>query len=154
MSCTWVKWGELMRGDLRASFTNWVRSNLTVEWMGPDLGAEPELESDLQFGQVTVRGRCVFHRSRRSAAFVNRKCVVPGHVLVIPLRPALRLVDLTADEVADLFQTAQHVQRGTGTGWNSTSLGVSDFFFELSTYYVLVCTRVPLVKSKVSKVSS
>jgi diadenosine tetraphosphate (Ap4A) HIT family hydrolase len=33
-------------------------------------------------------------------------------VLVIPIRLVPRFVDLQSDEVADLFQTARHVQRG------------------------------------------
>merc|ERR1740128_538657 len=74
-----------------------------------------DLPSDTEsfpFGQVTIRGWGVFYRGRSSIAFVNRKCVVPGHVLVIPIRRALRLTDLLPDEISDLFLTVQKVQRG------------------------------------------
>jgi len=74
-----------------------------------------DLPSDTEsfpFGQVTLRGWGVFYRGRSSIAFVNRKCVVPGHVLVIPIRRALRLTDLLPDEISDLFLTVQKVQRG------------------------------------------
>lgn len=37
-------------------------------------------------------------------AFTNKKCVVPGHVLIAPLRKVKRLADLSPEEVADLFQ--------------------------------------------------
>ncbi|KAF0303271.1 Nitrilase and fragile histidine triad fusion protein NitFhit [Amphibalanus amphitrite] len=64
-----------------------------------------------KFGQVTIDGDMVIYRSKLSYAFVNKKCVVPGHVLVVPLSDRLRLVDLTPAEVADLFQVSQLVQR-------------------------------------------
>ena len=42
---------------------------------------------------------------------VNRKPVLPGHLLVIPKRVAKRFTDLTPDEVQDIFMTVQQAQR-------------------------------------------
>jgi bis(5'-adenosyl)-triphosphatase len=39
------------------------------------------------------------------------KPLLPGHVLVSPLRVQPRLSDLTKDEIADLFLTATRIQR-------------------------------------------
>lgn len=49
--------------------------------------------------------------SRLSIALVNRKPVVPGHLLVIPRRLVKRLSDVTPDELQDLFMTVQVAQR-------------------------------------------
>lgn len=37
-------------------------------------------------------------------AFTNKRCVVPGHVLIAPFREVKRLIDLKPEEVADMFQ--------------------------------------------------
>jgi bis(5'-adenosyl)-triphosphatase len=42
---------------------------------------------------------------------VNLKPLLPGHVLVSPLEVRPHLSDLSAAEIADLFQTVTHVQR-------------------------------------------
>ena len=44
-----------------------------------------------------------------SYALVNLKPIVPGHVLVVPQRLVRRYAELTADEVSDMFLTAQRV---------------------------------------------
>lgn len=81
-----------------------------------------------QFGQVTLRSSQVFCRTPFSVAFVNRMPVLPGHVLVAPLRPALRLGDLSADEVSDLFLLVQRVQSAIERhfGARSSTVGLQD----------------------------
>ncbi|XP_065214089.1 deaminated glutathione amidase [Planococcus citri] len=64
-----------------------------------------------QFGQVMANAKTVFYITSLTLAIVNKRCVVPGHVLIIPIRPAKRFSDLSSTEVADLFQTVQKVQR-------------------------------------------
>ncbi|KAI9554690.1 hypothetical protein GHT06_019966 [Daphnia sinensis] len=88
----------------------------------------PEDDAVFVFGQVTIRGWAVFYQSRHSVAFVNRKCVVPGHVLVIPLKPFRRIPDMQADELADLFLTSQRVQRGMELfhGVSSSNVDIQD----------------------------
>ncbi|KAI0347666.1 diadenosine hydrolase [Trametopsis cervina] len=51
----------------------------------------------------------VFHRTSLTAALVNLKPIVPGHVLVIPRRVVPRLQDLTPSELAALMTSVQHV---------------------------------------------
>lgn len=55
------------------------------------------------FGHVSIKPSAVFYRSQLSFAFVNISPVVPGHVLVSPLRVTQRFSELTAAELADLF---------------------------------------------------
>lgn len=42
---------------------------------------------------------------------MNLKPLLPGHILVCPLRPLPRLSDLNRDEISDLFLTVTNIQR-------------------------------------------
>ena len=53
----------------------------------------------------------VFLTTPHSFALVNLKPLLPGHVLVCPLRRHQRLTDLSPAEVTDLFTAVQRVQR-------------------------------------------
>ncbi|KAM7206830.1 HIT-like domain containing protein [Naviculisporaceae sp. PSN 640] len=64
----------------------------------------------IYFGPFEVTNQ-VFLKTAYSFALVNLKPLLPGHVLVCPLRPAKRLTDLSAAEVTDLFSAVQTVQR-------------------------------------------
>ncbi|KAK2714404.1 nitrilase and fragile histidine triad fusion protein NitFhit-like [Artemia franciscana] len=70
----------------------------------------PENDAEYQFGQVTLKGEIIFYVTKYTMAFVNLKCVVPGHVLVSPIRPALRIENMDACETTDLFLTVKKVQ--------------------------------------------
>ncbi|KAI9888140.1 MAG: hypothetical protein M1823_000075 [Watsoniomyces obsoletus] len=50
-----------------------------------------------------------FHRTTLSYGLVNLKPLVPGHVLVCPLRIVPRFADLSASEISDLFCTVQRI---------------------------------------------
>ncbi|XP_033999902.1 bis(5'-adenosyl)-triphosphatase-like isoform X2 [Trematomus bernacchii] len=79
----------------------------------------------LRFGQHLIKASAVFLQTELSFAMVNRKPVVPGHVLVCPLRPVERFVDLQPDEVSDLFSTAQRVAQLLEKHLNATSLTIA-----------------------------
>ncbi|XP_039766074.1 bis(5'-adenosyl)-triphosphatase isoform X1 [Ornithorhynchus anatinus] len=79
----------------------------------------------LRFGQHLIKPSVVFLKTEFSFALVNRKPVVPGHVLVCPLRPVERFRDLHPDEVADLFQTTQKVGNVVEKHFNGTSITFS-----------------------------
>eukprot|EP00095_Tigriopus_kingsejongensis_P008373 snap_masked-scaffold856_size87843-processed-gene-0.10 protein:Tk08373 transcript:snap_masked-scaffold856_size87843-processed-gene-0.10-mRNA-1 annotation:"histidine triad domain protein" len=51
--------------------------------------------------------------TRTAIVSVNKKPVLPGHLLVIPKRKAQRLGDLNADEIADLFLAVQRAEKLT-----------------------------------------
>ncbi|XP_038219957.1 nitrilase and fragile histidine triad fusion protein NitFhit isoform X2 [Zerene cesonia] len=63
------------------------------------------------FGHVKVPESCVFYKSKLTYAFVNLRCVIPGHVLIAPLRLAERNKDLTDEEAEDFFRTVRLVQK-------------------------------------------
>jgi len=77
--------------------------------------------SPLLFSTIDVT-RQAFYRSALSYAIVNLKPIVPGHVLVIPTRPAERLADLTQDEVSSLFRTAQKVGKVIENAYKADAL--------------------------------
>ncbi|XP_076845313.1 bis(5'-adenosyl)-triphosphatase isoform X2 [Brachyhypopomus gauderio] len=79
----------------------------------------------IRFGQHAVKNAVVFLQTELSFALVNRKPVVPGHVLVCPLRPVERFRDLRADEVADLFITTQRVASVVEKHFGASSLTVA-----------------------------
>jgi bis(5'-adenosyl)-triphosphatase len=64
----------------------------------------------LNFGPFLISHDHVFFTSELSAAFVNLRPIVPGHVLVMPLRVVPLLADLTLDEYQDLWLTVRLVQ--------------------------------------------
>ncbi|KAK1161430.1 bis(5'-adenosyl)-triphosphatase-like [Acipenser oxyrinchus oxyrinchus] len=78
-----------------------------------------------RFGQHVVKASAVFLQSELSFALVNRKPVVPGHVLVCPLRSVERFRDLRPEEVADLFQTTQRVSAVLENHFCGTSLTIA-----------------------------
>lgn len=81
--------------------------------------------STYRFGQHIIKSSAVFLQSELSFALVNRKPVLPGHVLVCPLRPVERFRDLKPEEVADLFQTTQKVADVVEKYFQATSLTIA-----------------------------
>jgi len=61
------------------------------------------------FGPHTLHPLQVFFESALSIGIVNIKPIVPGHVLVIPKRVEQRIMDLSAEEYKDLFETVRHI---------------------------------------------
>ncbi|XP_020909764.1 bis(5'-adenosyl)-triphosphatase [Exaiptasia diaphana] len=79
----------------------------------------------MRFGQIVLSPSVIFFRSKLSFGFVNIKPVVPGHVLVSPLRVVKRFAELTADEVSDLFCSTQKIARVVEREFQGTSLTIS-----------------------------
>lgn len=79
----------------------------------------------LRFGQHLIKLSAVFLQTELSFALVNRKPVVPGHVLVCPLRPVERFRDLRPDELADLFSTTQRVANLVEKHFSATSITIA-----------------------------
>lgn len=68
----------------------------------------------------------VFLKTKHSYALVNLKPLVPGHVLVVPLRnQVIRLSDLTPEESIDYFKTVQLVQKFIYWEYNAESLNIA-----------------------------
>lgn len=60
-----------------------------------------------------------------SFALVNIKPILPGHVLVSPLRRIPRFHDLTPHEVADLFATVQRVSHTIERVYKASALNIA-----------------------------
>eukprot|EP00002_Diphylleia_rotans_P014494 TRINITY_DN2825_c0_g1_i2.p2 TRINITY_DN2825_c0_g1~~TRINITY_DN2825_c0_g1_i2.p2 ORF type:complete len:127 (-),score=30.37 TRINITY_DN2825_c0_g1_i2:221-601(-) len=60
-----------------------------------------------KFAQWTLHATEIFYKTKLSLGFVNLKPVLPGHVLIIPLRVVPRFADLTKDEITDMWSSAQ-----------------------------------------------
>lgn len=93
------------------------------------VSAIPEEEA-FHFGdKALVQPFQIFARTQHSVAFVNHRPVLPGHVLISPLRPGTkRLSDLSQFEVFDLFNLVQKVQRAVESihGAHSSTIAIQD----------------------------
>lgn len=66
-----------------------------------------------------------FYETPLSAAIVNLKPIVPGHVLVIPKHPYKRLADIPRETLSDMFLAVQYVGNIVETAFGGDSLTVS-----------------------------
>ncbi|KAK6204701.1 HIT-like domain-containing protein [Scheffersomyces amazonensis] len=82
-------------------------------------------DSSVYFYKFIVNHQ-VFFKSKYSYALVNLKPIVPGHVLVVPLRTsALRLADLSGPESIDYMNTLQLVHKFIETHYKADSLNIA-----------------------------
>lgn len=85
---------------------------------------------DFAFGNTAlVKSYQVFAKTQFSIGFLNHRPVLPGHVLVAPLRSgAYRLSDLTDAEVYDMFKLAKRVQQAVEKihGATSSTVAIQD----------------------------
>jgi bis(5'-adenosyl)-triphosphatase len=84
----------------------------------------PNLTKPIHFGKFVVTNS-VFHLTPLSFAIVNLKPILPGHVLVSPLRVVPRFSDMTTAEVSDLFLTVQKVSKTIARVYNATALNIA-----------------------------
>ncbi|KIW95618.1 uncharacterized protein Z519_04203 [Cladophialophora bantiana CBS 173.52] len=85
-----------------------------------------QLPPNLRFGPFLVASQ-VFHisPSRLSYGLVNLKPLLPGHVLICPVRSVPRLSQLTSAETADLFNTVRIVSRTLQRVYHASSFNVA-----------------------------
>ncbi|KAI5366024.1 putative HIT-like domain-containing protein [Septoria linicola] len=76
----------------------------------PDMALPGRAGRVIKFANFNVTSQ-VFHITPLSFAVVNLKPLLPGHVLVSPLRVKPHLSDLTSEEISDLFITVTRVQK-------------------------------------------
>jgi len=86
--------------------------------------------NDQMFGRFLIDEKHVFYRSTTnlSAAIVNLRPIVPGHVLVISRRVVSRLSDLTPEEYDDLWRTVRVVQSSLEEGmeYSASNVAIQD----------------------------
>ncbi|OAL21331.1 hypothetical protein AYO22_08054 [Fonsecaea multimorphosa] len=85
-----------------------------------------QLPPNLKFGPFSVAAQ-IFHLSpsRLSYGLVNLKPLLPGHILICPVRSVPRLSQLTSAETADLFNTVRLVSRTLERVYHATSFNVA-----------------------------
>lgn len=91
---------------------------------GTSASFPPLVGERARFGPYDIASTQVFHVTELSFAIVNLKPVVPGHVLVAPRRVEARFAALRADEVADLWATAQLVGKAVERHYGAEALTV------------------------------
>lgn len=88
------------------------------------LQSSDAMTSVIKFGPFTVTSQ-VFYKTAYTFCLVNLKPILPGHVLVCPLRPISRLSQLTPVECADFFATVQKVSGVIEKQYSADALNVA-----------------------------
>lgn len=83
---------------------------------------QPKVKHCQPFGPVCIDQSQVFYQSEHAIGLVNIKPVLPGHVLVISRRRCPRFIDLSSEEVTDLWLSAQQIGRSLEQAHGGTSL--------------------------------
>ncbi|KAM7202862.1 HIT-like domain containing protein [Rhypophila sp. PSN 637] len=99
-----------------------IMDDSTATSNGSKHNSKTDGDKPIYFGPFEVTNQ-VFLTTPHSFALVNLKPLLPGHVLVCPLRPAKRLTDLSAVEITDLFSSVQKVQRMLARYYFSSAAG-------------------------------
>jgi bis(5'-adenosyl)-triphosphatase len=125
---------RLGSGDHKIKIVRLVLSNQVINTMvqseessSPKSQMSPfRLPPNLKFGPFSVTSQ-VFHisPSRQSFGLVNLKPLLPGHILICPVRNVPRLSQLSAAETADLFNTVSIVSRTLERLYQASSFNVA-----------------------------
>lgn len=78
----------------------------------------------IKFGPFTVT-RQVFLRTAYTYGLVNLKPILPGHVLVCPLRAISRVSEFTPAEAQDFYATVQRVAGVIESHYHADALNIS-----------------------------
>lgn len=105
------------------------RPDIYGEIISPSTTESIDDREVFNFGQFLVQHFQVFLKTRYSFAFVNHRPVLPGHVLLSPLRrEAKRLSDLKSCELTDLIHCIKLVQEAVEKefGAKSSTINIQD----------------------------
>lgn len=89
------------------------------------MSANPTAQDSMHFGKFLISSSHIFYRSPLSAAFVNLRPIVPGHVLIVPKRIVARMEDLTNDEYVDMWQSVRDIQSMLKKHYQATGFNVA-----------------------------
>jgi hypothetical protein len=88
-------------------------------------GGGVRLPTPLMFGPYEIDESQVFYSSRSSMALVNLKPLVPGHIIVLPQRVAVRFQDLRPEEATDLFLSVHEIAPRLEAHYGGQALTIS-----------------------------
>lgn len=77
-----------------------------------------------KFGGFNVTSQ-VFYKSPKSFGIVNLRPLLPGHVLVCPVRSVARFRDMTNDEVVDFFLTVKKVSDAIESYYHADAMNIA-----------------------------
>mmetsp|Transcript_15498 Transcript_15498/g.39045 ORF Transcript_15498/g.39045 Transcript_15498/m.39045 type:complete len:240 (-) Transcript_15498:289-1008(-) len=81
---------------------------------------------DMLFGRFVIPKASIFCRSKKAAAFVNLRPIVPGHVLIIPNKIVPHMADLEEDEYQAVWGMVRTVQKALKEAYpNTTAFNVA-----------------------------
>lgn len=69
------------------------------------------VDSSMRFGRFNIPSSHIFYKGKTSAAFVNLRPIVPGHVLVISDRVVPTMEELNDEEYVDMWRSVRIVQK-------------------------------------------
>jgi bis(5'-adenosyl)-triphosphatase len=100
-------------------------TTLQTETLQPAM-PQIQIPTNLKFGPFSISSQ-VFHMSRThlSYSLVNLKPILPGHVLVCPVRVVPRISQLSVAETADLFNTVRVVSRTLERVYSASALNIA-----------------------------
>lgn len=78
----------------------------------------------INFGKFIVTPQ-VFYQTKKSFGLVNLKPLVPGHVLVCPLRVVSRISGLTSEEAADFYALVQRISKVIEKYYRADALNIA-----------------------------
>ncbi len=76
------------------------------------------------FCDPDVRKKESFYQNEKSIAMIDIKPVVPGHVLIIPKRHVEKFVELTEEEIVDMFNSVKNVYNILTNAFKSTAFNL------------------------------
>jgi bis(5'-adenosyl)-triphosphatase len=79
----------------------------------------------MRFGRFKIPSSHIFYQTKLSAAFVNLRPIVPGHVLIMPQRIVARMEDLSEDEYLDMWKSVRNVQKILTIQYHATAFNVA-----------------------------
>jgi bis(5'-adenosyl)-triphosphatase len=112
---------------MTADITVRSSSSLPNNYNDNNESIDGETQQDLIFGKFKILPSQIFYKSPTdlTAAIVNLRPIVPGHVLVIPKRIVAKLSDLTNEEYDDLWRSVRLVQNVLEKHYNAGGFNVS-----------------------------
>ena len=75
----------------------------------------------MRFGKFIIPEASIFCRSSRTAAFVNLRPIVPGHVLIVPYKIVPYMADLEDDDYNALWNMVRTVQKALKKAYPQTT---------------------------------
>ena len=90
-----------------------------------DPSSSTDVPGDMRFGKFLIPKASIFAKTSLSAAFVNLRPIVPGHVLIMPQRITPLMEDLSDDEYTDMWLLVRRVQGMLKDHYQATAFNVA-----------------------------